>query len=53
MKVPVFVGYSKIEELCDPDEQEGIICDDFKGYKKWGLRGRKASPFRAGWIAPL
>jgi len=32
MKVPVFVGYSKIEELCDHDGQEGIICDDFKGY---------------------
>jgi len=32
MKVPVFIKYSKIEELCDPDEQEGIICDDFKGY---------------------
>jgi hypothetical protein len=32
MKVPVFIRYSKIEELCDHDEQEGIICDDFKGY---------------------
>ena len=32
MKVPVFVGYSKIEELCDHDGQEGIICDDFRGY---------------------
>ena len=32
MKVPVFIRYSKIEELCDHDGQEGIICDDFKGY---------------------
>ena len=32
MKVPVFVGYSKLEGICDCDEQEGIICDDFKGY---------------------
>jgi hypothetical protein len=32
MKVPVFIKYSKIEELCDHDEQEGIICDDFRGY---------------------
>ena len=32
MKVPVFIRYSKIEELCDHNEQEGIICDDFKGY---------------------
>ena len=32
MKVPVFIRYSKIEELCDDNGQEGIICDDFKGY---------------------
>jgi len=32
MKVPVFIKYSKIEELCDDNGQEGIICDDFKGY---------------------
>ena len=32
MKVPVFIRYSKIEELCDDNEQEGIICDDFKGH---------------------
>jgi len=32
VKVPVFIKYSKIEEICDPDEQEGIVCDDFRGY---------------------
>lgn len=32
MKAPVFIRYSKIEEICDHDEQEGIVCDDFKGY---------------------
>ena len=32
MKVPVFIKYSKIEDICDYDDQEGIICDDFKGY---------------------
>ena len=32
MKVPVFIKYSKIEDICDYDEREGIICDDFKGY---------------------
>jgi len=32
MKVPVFIRYSKIEELCDDNGQEGIICDDFKGH---------------------
>lgn len=32
MKVPVFIRYSKIEELCDHDGQEGIVCDDFRGY---------------------
>jgi len=32
MKVPVFVGYSKLEGICDCDEQEGVVCDDFKGY---------------------
>jgi len=32
MKVPVYIKYSKIEDICDYDDQEGIICDDFKGY---------------------
>jgi hypothetical protein len=32
MKVPVFVGYSKLEGICDCDEQEGVVCDDFRGY---------------------
>lgn len=32
MRAPVFIKYSKIEEICDHDEQEGIVCDDFKGY---------------------
>ena len=32
MKVPVFIKYSKIEDICDYDEHEGIVCDDFKGY---------------------
>ena len=32
MRVPVFIKYSKIEEICDRDEQEGIVCDDYKGY---------------------
>jgi len=32
MKVPVFIKFSKIEEICDHDEQEGVVCDDFKGY---------------------
>ena len=32
MRAPVFIRYSKIEEICDHDEQEGIVCDDFKGY---------------------
>ena len=32
MKVPVFIKYSKIEDICDYDDQEGIVCDDFKGY---------------------
>jgi len=32
MKVPVFIRYSKIEELCDGNGQEGVVCDDFRGY---------------------
>ena len=32
LKVPVFIRYTKIEEICDHDDQEGIICDDFRGY---------------------
>jgi len=32
VRAPVFIKYSKIEEICDYDEQEGIVCDDFKGY---------------------
>jgi tetrahydromethanopterin S-methyltransferase subunit B len=31
MKVPVFIRYSKLEGVCDCDEQEGVVCDDFKG----------------------
>ncbi len=30
MKVPVFIRYSKLEEICDCDGQEGIVCDDFR-----------------------
>jgi hypothetical protein len=32
VKVPVFIKYTKIEDICDYDEHEGVICDDFKGY---------------------
>ena len=32
MKVPVLIKFSKIEEICDHDDQEGVVCDDFKGY---------------------
>jgi len=32
VEVPVVISYSKIEELCEYDEHEGIVCDDFKGY---------------------
>ena len=32
MKVPVYIKYSKIEDICDYDDQEGVICDDFRGY---------------------
>ena len=32
MKVPVFIKYSKIEDICDYDEHEGVISDDFRGY---------------------
>ncbi|MFP3214313.1 MAG: hypothetical protein RXR18_03785 [Nitrososphaeria archaeon] len=32
MKVPVFIKYSKLEDNCYCDKQEGIICDDFKDY---------------------
>jgi len=32
MKVPVFIKYSKIEDICDYNDQEGVICDDFKDY---------------------
>ena len=32
MKVPVFIKYSKLEGICDCDGQEGIVCDDFKGF---------------------
>jgi len=32
MKVPVFIRYRDIEDICNCDEREGIICDDYKGY---------------------
>jgi hypothetical protein len=32
VKVPVFIKYSKIEDICDYDKQEGVICDDYRGY---------------------
>ena len=32
VKVPVVIKFSKIEEICDHDEEEVVMCDDFKGY---------------------
>ena len=32
MKAPVVIKFSKIEEICDHDEEEGVMCDDFRGY---------------------
>jgi len=32
MKVPVFIKYNRLEDNCDCDKQEGIICNDFKDY---------------------
>jgi len=37
MKVPVFIGYRELEEECYCDGQEGIICDDYKGYVNVGV----------------
>jgi len=28
----VFIKYSRLEDNCDCDKQEGIICNDFKDY---------------------
>ena len=32
MKVPVFIRYRDLEDICYNDTYEGIICDDYKGY---------------------
>jgi len=32
VKAPVVIKFSKIEEICDHDEEEGVMCDDFRGY---------------------
>jgi hypothetical protein len=37
MKVPVFIKYSRLEDNCDCDKQEGIICNDFKDYVDVGV----------------
>jgi hypothetical protein len=37
VKVPVFIRYRDIEDICDCDGQEGIICDDYKGYIDIGV----------------